>query len=100
MLLVSTNNASFGERPASLQHLTASQLRAIKEGRTMVQTTVSGVNTVISPNGVASQRTGLYQQTTLRIPITPRDGLTLYARAGRLIEAAMIAIAVATALVT
>ena len=100
VLLVSTNNASFGEGPASLQHLAASQLRAMEEGRTVVQAAVSGVSAVISPDGVASRRTGLYQQATLRIPVTPRDGLTLYARAGRLIEAAMIAIAVATALVT
>ena len=100
VLLVSTNNASFGEGPASLQHLAASQLRAVEEGRTVVQAAVSGVSAVISPDGVASRRTGLYQQATLRIPVTPRDGLTLYARAGRLIEAAMIAISVATALVT
>jgi len=100
VLLVSTNNASFGEGPASLQHLAASQLRAVEEGRTVVQAAVSGVSAVISPDGVASQRTGLYQQATMRVPVAPRDGLTLYARAGRLIEAAMIAISVATALVT
>jgi apolipoprotein N-acyltransferase len=100
LLLVSTNNASFGEGPASLQHLAASQLRAVEEGRTVVQAAVSGVSAVISPDGVASQRTGLYQQATMRVSVAPRDGLTLYARAGRLIEAAMIAISVATALVT
>jgi apolipoprotein N-acyltransferase len=100
VLLVSTNNASFGEGPASLQHLASSQLRAVEEGRTVVQAAVSGVSAVVSPDGVASQRTGLYQQTTLRIPVAPRDGLTLYARAGRLVEAVMIAVSVATALVT
>jgi apolipoprotein N-acyltransferase len=100
MLLVSTNNASFGEGPASLQHLAASQLRAVEEGRTLVQAAVSGVSAVISPDGAASQQTGLYQQATVRISVAPRAGLTLYARAGRLIEAAMIAVSVATALVT
>jgi apolipoprotein N-acyltransferase len=99
LLLVSTNNASFGEGPASRQHLAASQLRAVEEGRTVVQAAVSGVSAVISPDGVASQRTGLYQQATLRLSVEPRSGLTLYARAGRLVEAAMIAVAVATALV-
>src|SRR6266511_2916347 len=44
VLLVSTNNASFGEGPASLQHLAASQLRAMEEGRTVVQAAVSGVS--------------------------------------------------------
>jgi apolipoprotein N-acyltransferase len=99
LLLVSTNNASFGEGPASEQHLASSQLRAVEEGRTLVQAAVSGISAVIAPDGTASQRTGLYQQTTVRIPVVPRDGLTLYARAGRLIEAAMIAVAVATAMV-
>jgi apolipoprotein N-acyltransferase len=100
MLLVSTNNASFGEGPASRQHLAASQLRAVEEGRTLVQAAVSGVSAVIGPDGVASQQTGLYQQATMRVSVAPRAGLTLYARAGRLIEAAMIAVSVATALVT
>jgi apolipoprotein N-acyltransferase len=99
MLLVSTNNASFGEGPASEQHLASSQLRAVEEGRTLVQAAVSGISAVIAPDGTASQRTGLYQQTTVRISVVPRNGLTLYARAGRLIEAAMIAVAVATAMV-
>lgn len=99
MLLVSTNNASFGEGPASLQHLASSQLRAVEEGRTLVQAAVSGVSAVIAPDGAASHRTGLYQQATVRVPVVPRAGLTLYARAGRLVEAAMIAVAVATALV-
>jgi apolipoprotein N-acyltransferase len=98
LLLVSTNNASFGEGPASEQHLASSQLRAVEEGRTLVQAAVSGISAVIAPDGTASQRTGLYQQTTVRISVVPRNGLTLYARAGRLIEAAMIAGAVATAL--
>jgi apolipoprotein N-acyltransferase len=98
LLLVSTNNASFGEGPASEQHLASSELRAVEEGRTLVQAAVSGISAVIAPDGTASQRTGLYQQTTVRISVVPRNGLTLYARAGRLIEAAMIAVAVATAL--
>jgi apolipoprotein N-acyltransferase len=99
LLLVSTNNASFGEGPASLQHLAASQLRAVEEGRTVVQAAVSGVSAVIGPDGVASQRTGLYQQATMRVSVAPRDRLTLYARVGRLVEAAMVAVAAATVLV-
>jgi apolipoprotein N-acyltransferase len=99
LLLVSTNNASFGDGPASEQHLASSQLRAVEEGRTLVQAAVSGISAVIAPDGTASQRTGLYQQTTVRIPVVPRSGLTLYAHAGRLIEAALFVVAVATAMV-
>jgi apolipoprotein N-acyltransferase len=98
LLLVSTNNASFGTGPASRQHLAASQLRAVEEGRTVVQAAVSGISAVVSPNGTAGQETGLYQQATVRATVQPRSGLTLYARAGRLIEAVMLAVAAATAL--
>jgi apolipoprotein N-acyltransferase len=99
LLLVSTNNASFGTGPASRQHLAASQLRAVEEGRTLVQAAVSGVSAVIAPDGTASQRTGLYQQATVRATVQPRSGLTLYARAGRLVEAVMLAVAAATVVV-
>jgi apolipoprotein N-acyltransferase len=98
LLLVSTNNASFGTGPASRQHLAASQLRAVEEGRTVVQAAVSGISAVVSPNGTASQLTGLYQQATVQATVQPRSGLTLYARAGRLIEWVMLAVAAATAL--
>jgi apolipoprotein N-acyltransferase len=97
LLLVSTNNASFGTGPASRQHLAASQLRAVEEGRTVVQAAVSGISAVVGPDGTASQETGLYQQATVRATVQPRSGFTLYARAGRFIEAVMLVVAAATA---
>ncbi|HZD74208.1 MAG TPA: apolipoprotein N-acyltransferase [Actinomycetota bacterium] len=96
VVVVATNNASFGEGPASRQHLASSQLRAVEEGRTVVQAAVSGASAVIGPDGVARQRTGLYEQVTIRAAVVPRSGLTLYARFGQAIEAALVALAVIT----
>jgi apolipoprotein N-acyltransferase len=99
IIVVATNNASFGEGPASRQHLASSQLRAVEEGRTLVQAAVSGSSAIIGPDGVARQETGLYQQTTIRAAVAPRSGLTLYARFGQAIEATLVALAVVTLVV-
>ncbi len=99
VIVVATNNASFGEGPASRQHLASSQLRAVEEGRTVVQAAVSGSSAIIGPDGIARQRTGLYQQATIRAAVAPRSGLTLYARFGQGIEAALVALSVVTLVV-
>ncbi len=95
-LVVITNNASFGVSAGSPQHLAAGQLRAVEEGRTVVRAAVSGPSAVITPDGVAHQRTGLYTETTIRAQVAPRSGLTLYARFGRLFEAALYLLAALT----
>jgi len=95
MLLVMTNNASFGDGPGSRQHLASSQLRAVEEGRSVVHAAVTGITAVIGPDGRTSSRTGLYQQTTVRAGVSPSQGLTPYTRFGRMIEAGLLGLAVA-----
>jgi apolipoprotein N-acyltransferase len=95
VLLILTNNASFGTGAGPRQHLAAGQLRAVETGRTIVQGAVTGISAVIDPTGRTSSETGLYQQTTIRVAAPPRAGLTPYVRYGRGIEAALIGIAVA-----
>jgi apolipoprotein N-acyltransferase len=95
VLLILTNNASFGTGAGPRQHLAAGQLRAVETGRTIVQGAVTGISAVIDPTGRTSSETGLYQQTTIRVAAPPRPGLTPYVRYGRGIEAALIGITVA-----
>jgi apolipoprotein N-acyltransferase len=95
VLLVMTNNASFGDGPGSRQHLAAGQLRAVEEGRNLVQAAVTGITAVIGPDGRTSSETGLYQQTTVRAGVAPSQGRTPYTRFGRTIEAGLLAVAVA-----
>lgn len=95
VLLVMTNNASFGDGPGSRQHLASGQLRAVEEGRNLVQAAVTGITAVIGPDGRASSQTGLYQQTTVRAAVAPSQGLTPYTRFGRMIEAGLLGVAVA-----
>jgi apolipoprotein N-acyltransferase len=95
VLLILTNNASFGTGAGPGQHLAAGQLRAVETGRTIVQGAVTGISAVIDPTGRTSSETGLYQQTTVRLAAPPRAALTPYVRYGRGIEAALIGIAAA-----
>jgi apolipoprotein N-acyltransferase len=95
ILLVMTNNASFGDGPGSRQHLANSQLRAVEEGRSVVQAAVTGISAVIGPDGRTSFQTGLYQQTIVRAAVPPSQGLTPYTRYGRGIEVGLVGVAVA-----
>jgi apolipoprotein N-acyltransferase len=95
VLLVMTNNASFGDGPGSRQHLASSQLRAVEEGRNVVHAAVTGITAVIGPDGRTSSETALYQQTTVRAGVAPSQALTPYTRFGRAIEAGLLGVAVA-----
>jgi apolipoprotein N-acyltransferase len=94
LLLVMTNNASFGTGAGPRQHLAAGQLRAVETGRTVVQAAVTGISAVIEPSGGTRAETGLYQQTVVRVAADTRDGGTWYVRFGRGVEALLVGIAV------
>jgi apolipoprotein N-acyltransferase len=94
VLLIMTNNASFGTGAGPLQHLAAGQLRAVETGRTIVQAAVTGISAVIEPSGQTRSETGLYQDTVIRVQAPARDGITPYVRYGRRIEAGMVGVAV------
>ena len=69
MLVVSTNNASFGRTAASRQHLAFSQLRAVETGRWVVHAGISGISALVDPTGDVSQRTELFRQAIVRADV-------------------------------
>ena len=77
VLVVPTNNASFGFTAESTQQLAMSRLQAITTGRATVQISTVGVSGVITPDGTVVRRTGLFTpdefvtQLPLRSSITP-----------------------------
>jgi apolipoprotein N-acyltransferase len=79
----------------SRQHLATSQLRAVESGRTVVHASISGVSAVVTPDGRAHHTTGLYQPALVSATVEPRSGLTVYDRAGRLVEAALVGVTAA-----
>jgi apolipoprotein N-acyltransferase len=86
VLLVSTNDATFGDSPAAAQHLLASRMRAIEHRRTMLQAAISGISAIIDADGDATQRTTLFQPAIVRGTVPLVDGRTIYGFAGGALE--------------
>ena len=82
VLVVSTNNASYGRSPASRQHLAFSQVRAVETGRWVLHAGISGISAVVSPEGELSQQTELFEQAIVRADLPLVDGTTPYMRFG------------------
>lgn len=82
VLVVQTNNASFGVSDESTQQLAMSRLRAIEHGRATVQISTVGVSAVIEPNGVVAQDTDLFTAAQMVASLPLRDSLTPATRLG------------------
>lgn len=82
VLVVQTNNASFGYTQESTQQLAMSRLRAIELGRATVQISTVGVSAVIAPNGAVREQTGLFTAEQLVADLPLRVSLTPAARFG------------------
>lgn len=81
LIVVQTNNASFGMTPQPEQQLAIERLRAVEHGRAVVVAATSGVSAVISPAGELIEvsepltRELLVEQVPLRSDITVADRL-------------------------
>ncbi len=65
LLLVQTNNATFGYTDESVQQLAISRIRAMEHGRSIVHISTVGVSALITPDGTAHQATSLYTRAVL-----------------------------------
>lgn len=66
VLVVTTNNTSFGHSPMSRQHLAISQLRAVETGRWVLHAGLSGISGIIDSQGAVHQRTAQFEQAIVR----------------------------------
>ncbi|HEY0214878.1 MAG TPA: apolipoprotein N-acyltransferase [Cellulomonas sp.] len=82
VLVVQTNNASFGYSAESTQQLAMARFRAVELGRATVQVSTVGVSAVIAPNGAVAQQTELFTPAQLVASLPLRDSLTPAARLG------------------
>ena len=78
LLVVSTNNSTFGLTAAPEQHVVLSELRAVESGRWVVHGALSGISAVISPRGEVVSQTGLFERQILRASVPLAEGRTLY----------------------
>ncbi len=82
LIVVPTNNASFGFTAESTQQLAMSQLRAVEHGRATIQISTVGVSGIITPNGVLVESTELFTPDQLAANVPLRTTLTIADRLG------------------
>lgn len=82
LIVVSTNDASFGRSAEPAQHLAQSQLRAVETGRWVIHGALSGSSAFVDPEGVVHDRTALFELTTIRREVPLVSGATPFLTMG------------------
>ncbi|MEO7058144.1 MAG: apolipoprotein N-acyltransferase [Lapillicoccus sp.] len=77
LLLVQTNNATFGFTDESVQQLAISRIRAMEHGRSVVHISTVGVSALITPDGTLHQATSLYTRAVLSGQLPLRTARTV-----------------------
>lgn len=95
LLVVQTNNATYGRSGETDQQLAMSQLRAVEHGRAVVIAATSGISAVISPSGRVVARTGVFTPAVLDVRVPLRTQLTVADRIGALPEWLLAVVGVA-----
>jgi len=82
LLVVQTNNATFGRSGETTQQLAMGRLRAVEHGRAVVVAATSGVSAVIAPDGRLQFRSQIFTRevTVQQVPL--RDAHTIATRVG------------------
>jgi len=92
LLLVQTNNATFGYSDESVQQLAMSRLRAVETGRAVVHVSTVGVSGLIAPDGHVLERSGHFTTDVLQARLPLRTDRTVATRVGVAPEAALAAL--------
>jgi apolipoprotein N-acyltransferase len=96
LLVVQTNNATFGTTPETYQQLAMGQLRAVESGRTLIQAATTGKSAVIGPDGGIRMSSGpLFHADVLVASVPLRTVITPATRVGPWPEYVLAALAVA-----
>jgi apolipoprotein N-acyltransferase len=82
VLVVQTNNASFGRSDLTHQQLAMSRIRAVEHGRAVLVAATSGVSAVIRPDGSYADRSRVHTRDLLVHAVPLATGRTLATRLG------------------
>ncbi len=86
ILVVQTNNATFGYSAESEQQFAISRLRAIEHGRSVAHVSTVGVSAMINPDGTYQRKTRLFTADQVVGDAVIRGSLTVADRIGALPE--------------
>ncbi len=81
-ILNPTNGASYTGTIVQSQQVASSRLRAIENGRWVVQAAPTGFTAIVDADGNVLQRTAVSEQRVLYAPVELRDGFTWYTNLG------------------
>jgi apolipoprotein N-acyltransferase len=93
MIVVQTNNATFGHTDESAQQLAMSRLRAVEFGRTVAVAATSGISAVVAPDGTIAESSELFTPAVFVEEIAQRTSRTVAQRLGAAPEWALTAVA-------
>ena len=82
LLINPTNGASFRGTQVQTQQVANSRMRAIENGRWVLQTAPTGFTAVVGPDGDVRQRTAVSDREIVYDTVELRTGRTLYTRVG------------------
>ncbi len=91
LIVVQTNNATFGRSGETEQQLAMGRLRAVEHGRTVLVAATSGISAVIAPDGEVVDDAPVFTREVLVHEVPLRDDQTLATRAGAWPEAVLAA---------
>jgi apolipoprotein N-acyltransferase len=89
LLVVQTNNATFGRTDEAVQQLAMSRLRAIEHGRAVAHVSTVGVSALINPDGTMLTTSSLFEPAALEADLPLRTRLTWADRLGAWPEAVL-----------
>lgn len=93
MLVVQTNNATFGYTDESEQQLAISRVRAVEHGRSVAVVATSGISAVVAPDGSVVRSSELFTPAVFVEEIAQRESRTLATRLGPAPEWVLTALA-------
>jgi apolipoprotein N-acyltransferase len=82
LIVVQTNNATFGHTDESAQQLAMSRLRAVEFGRTVVVAATSGISAIVAPDGSIKRSSELFTPDVFVAEIAERSSSTVAQRLG------------------
>jgi len=82
MIVVQTNNATFGYTDESAQQLAMSRLRAVEFGRTVAVAATSGISAIVAPDGSIVASSSLFTPDVFVERVAQRTSTTVAQRLG------------------